>query len=183
MSFSVLFVVRCEKFNLKLWSYWCWGIHRLCFGENRALDLLRGNENLLERYGNQLQELEQLPVRNLQKSTTGSFSFREALEKACLFVSIESRLLSASDITYVWYTGEDFSRVKKYGELGDVPEIYMRFSSFIDVVLTDDTSRFERTIFRITCGNSFLWFTPTNKPMKCQLTGEMLNKTLFVAFY
>jgi len=59
----------------------------------------------------------------------------------------------------------------------------MRFSSITGVVASDEKARFERMIFRATRGNCFVRFAPIKQPITDPISGELVEKSVFIIFY
>jgi len=157
--------------------------------DQTGAQLLEAMEVELEGYESQLRELnnysEKLTIEYNEK-----VELQEVLEKARRFFMTDAPRLAVSELTTGGGRGGGKSGKEKTESLLDADtenqearDMDMRFSSITGVVSMEERVRFERMIFRATRGNCYVRFAPIKQPITDPLTGELVEKTVFIVFY
>jgi V-type H+-transporting ATPase subunit a len=148
-------------------------------GEASNGKLLESLEAELEVYESQLKELnsysEKLTVEYNEK-----VELQEVYEKARYFFMTDAPRLASSERRGGNRSGDRSSLL----EFSDTrPELDMRFSFITGVIATEESVRFERMVFRTTRGNVYVRFAPIQQPITDPVTGQLLEKSVFIVFY
>jgi len=153
--------------------------------DQTGAQLLEAMEVELEGYESQLKELnnysEKLTIEYNEK-----VELQEVLEKARRFFMTDAPRLAVSELTTGGgRRGKDKSEnlLDADNENQEARDMDMRFSSITGVVSMEEKVRFERMIFRATRGNCYIRFATIKQPITDAMTGELVEKTVFIVFY
>lgn len=137
----------------------------------------------MENYENQLKELNSYSEK-LTMEYNEKVELQEVLEKASRFFMTDAPRLAVSELTTsapsTNGTGEKTEGLLQEEGARDMD---MRFSSVTGVVSNEERLRFERMIFRATRGNCYVRFAPIKQPITDPVTGELVEKSVFIVFY
>lgn len=150
-------------------------------GESGA-QLLESMEVELGGYESQLRELSNYSEK-LTTEYNEKVELQEVLEKARRFFLADAPRLAASSIRG---SRAASSREESLLDTESAPsprDMDMRFSSLTGVVSMEEKLRFERMIFRATRGNVYVRFAPIKQPITDPVTGELIEKCVFIVFY
>jgi V-type H+-transporting ATPase subunit a len=147
--------------------------------KEHGTQILESMEVELEGYESQLRELNSYSEK-LTTEYNEKVELQEVLEKARRFFMKDAPRLAISDLTS-GNNGRGEGLLES--EVGLARDLDMRFSSITGVVSSEEKPRFERMIFRATRGNCYVRFAPIEQPITDPLTGNLVEKCVFIVFY